>query len=372
MPKARSCSMATSTEQWLCVSRQQRAMNLVSQSRSWLDQFNSQSWAWDVWRMTWEPTWTSRIATLNVDDTRFRWTESWGPTIFLLGWIDLKLLTKCKRSNKWKGWRLKEMWWSSSSSQNRLDLEPLNHQNHEWSLAEVLDEVKDLWPQNENVLEVGHAVVDRGLKRFRQRVGQWLRGQELRRVKSPRRSLSFRAGHRRPLQLRGWMCSTSVVRAEGWRQSSRRKIGPKPDPSTWVRMVCQSPSSCTMAKGCKDQPKIPRKLTEQCVSVERFWSQTKAHFGPTCLPSTAYPRSCGKFGKWSTRFGRKNLRNQLKLQNELKPRNRRRAGLLRLPPGQLSQQKPADQSLKSQGLNLWCSRLLKDQKAVGEKRPMMM
>lgn len=26
----------------------------------------------------------------------------------------------------------------------------------------------------------------------------------------------------------------------------------------------------TMAKGCKDQPKIPRKLTEQCVSVERF------------------------------------------------------------------------------------------------------
>ena len=107
MPKARSCSMATNTERWLCVSRQQRAMNLVSQSRSWLDQFNSQSWAWDDWRMTWEPTWTSRIATLNVDDTRFRWTESWGPTIFLFGWIDLKLLTKCKRSNKWKvgDWR---------------------------------------------------------------------------------------------------------------------------------------------------------------------------------------------------------------------------------------------------------------------------
>ena len=216
----------------------------------------------------------------------------------------------------------------------------------------------------------------RGRSRQRRRrtkaVSPASRPMELRRVRSLRRSLSFRAGHRRPLQLRTWMCSTSVVRAEGWRQSLRRKIGPKPDPSTWVTMVCQSPSSCTMAKGCKDQPKIPRRLTEQCVSVERFWSQTKAHFGPTCSPSTACPRSCGKFGMWSTRFGRKNLRNQLKLQSQLKLRNRRRAGLLRLPPGQLSQRKPADQSLKSQGLNLWCSRLLKEQKAVGEKRPMTM
>ena len=34
-------------------------------------------------------------------------------------------------------------------------------------------------PQNENVLEVGHDSVVEGQKRFRQRVGQWLRGQEL-------------------------------------------------------------------------------------------------------------------------------------------------------------------------------------------------
>ena len=42
----------------------------------------------------------------------------------------------------------------------------------------LLDETKGLWRQNENVLEVVHVVVVRGQRRFRQRVGQWLRGQE--------------------------------------------------------------------------------------------------------------------------------------------------------------------------------------------------
>ena len=142
----------------------------------------------------------------------------------------------------------------------------------------------------------------------------------------------------------------AILEREDWAKAGPQYVGDDGVPITFKLYYGQRLQGPT-----KDSKKVDRAVCE-------------AHFGPTCLPSTAYPRSCGKFGMWSIRFGGKNPRNQKKLQSQLRPQNRRRAGLLRLPPGP-SLRKPADQSLKSQGLSLWFSRLLTGQKVVGRESP---
>jgi len=62
----------------------------------------------------------------------------------------------------------------------------------------------------------------------------------------------------------------AILEKEDWTKAGPQYLGEDGVPKVpWPDQRLQALSSCTMAKGCKDQPKIPRKLTEQCVSVER-------------------------------------------------------------------------------------------------------
>ena len=105
----------------------------------------------------------------------------------------------------------------------------------------------------------------------------------------------------------------------------------------------------------KDSKKVDRAVCE-CGKVLKPNEGSLWH---TCMPSTAYRRSCGRSGMSSTRFGGKNLLNRRKLRSLWK------AGLLRRPQGHPDRTKRRNRSRTpsqgptSQEVNQWFSGPLK-------------